>query len=578
MPSSQFLSRTENLLGSRLVIAVGSLLAGGALYASSTRVPSAIIKSTRSEPLPDDLEYWIITEKPRALRHLLAAFGPDGSNAPGTVAGVMVASPSRPGSYHDKETENEDYFFHWTRDANLCLQVVIRKLSEAESGVDLQLVSTRPQEAPGIPSLKRALEVIVRESVTFNGQLQQVLNLSGGPLDGGLGEPKFLVDGSRFDGPWRRPQNDGPAIRASAMIQYARHLISRRPNLEQVFDFIAAHLYHRDNPQLQIQLDIDHVCRSWSEPSSDLWEEVEANYGGHFYTLMVQRKSVQDFLDFTRSLPSEKQPSDQEYYLATLAKMDERLEHFWNPEGLPAREGGNPENPNNSFVPFSTKPHILPTLDRVDGQPKPSQVDTAVLLAVNHTAGSNQPQNWLPSSDRVLATLDRLVEVFEQLYPINRSKQGTGIAIGRYPEDEYDGVKSSSVGHPWFLCTHAVAETTYLAISDFRKTVSIPVTRFNLAFFSRFLPELGESFDRQTPLTIDRGTDEYAKLLNGMSKWADRFLVDVTFKYFDSRDGRMSEQIDRNTGQMRGARELTWSYASLLSALDAREGKTPNHD
>jgi hypothetical protein len=148
---------------------------------------------------------------------------------------------------------------------------------------------------------------------------------------------------------------------------------------------------------------------------------------------MVQRKSVQDFLDFTRSLPSAKQPSDQEYYFTTLAKMDERLEHFWNPEGLPAREGGNSENPNNSFVPFSTKPHILPTLDRVDGQPKPSQVDTAVLLAVNHTAGSNQPRNWLPSSDRVLATLDRLVEVFEQLYPINRSKQGTGIAIGRYP-------------------------------------------------------------------------------------------------------------------------------------------------
>jgi hypothetical protein len=37
-----------------------------------------------------------------------------------------------------------------------------------------------------------------------------------------------------------------------------------------------------------------------------------------------------------------------------------------------------------------------------------------------------------------------------------------------------------------------------------------------------------------------------------MSNWADRFLIDVTFKYFDRREGRMSEQIDRKTGRMRG--------------------------
>lgn len=113
--------------------------------------------------------------------------------------------------------------------------------------------------------------------------------------------------------------------------------------------------------------------------------------------------------------------------------MDERLEQFWNPEGLSDKEGGDDQRPNNSFLPFSSKPHILPTLDRVNGQPKPSQVDTAVLLAINHTAGPHQPPNWQPSSDRVLATIDRLVEAFEKLYPINRSKEGVGVAIGRYP-------------------------------------------------------------------------------------------------------------------------------------------------
>src|SRR5688500_16671266 len=30
-----------------------------------------------------------------------------------------------------------------------------------------------------------------------------------------LGEPKFQADGSAFNDPWGRPQNDGPAIRAT---------------------------------------------------------------------------------------------------------------------------------------------------------------------------------------------------------------------------------------------------------------------------------------------------------------------------------------------------------------------------
>jgi len=569
--NSHLLSRTEGWFGSRLAIVIGGLIAGGALYINSTGEPKDGSGPKRSKPGPEDLEHWLVTEKPRALRHLLAAFGPDGSNAPGVAPGAMIASPSRPGSYLDKETENENYFFHWTRDANLCLQVVIRKLGEAELGLDLQLAGSSPT---------RTLERIVKDSIIFNAQLQHLVNLSGGPLDGGLGEPKFQVDGSRFDDPWRRPQNDGPAIRASAMIQYARHLISRRSNPEEAFDYIASHLYHRDNPKLMIQLDVDHVCRTWSEPTSDLWEEVEATNGGHFYTLMVQRKSVQDFLDFTQILPSEKQPYNLEYYSSTLAKMDERLEQFWNPEGSPDREGGDDQKPNNSFLPFSTKPHILPTLDRVDGQPKPSQVDTAVLLAINHTAGPNQPPNWQPSSDRVLATIDRLVEAFEKLYPINHSKGGVGIAIGRYPEDEYDGVKSCSIAHPWFLCTHAVAETTYLAVGEIRKTGSIPVTRYNRPFLSRFLPDeltSKSTDDDALPASIDRGTEQFAMLLHRMSRWADRFLTDVTLNYFDFQDGRISEQIDRKTGQMRGARELTWSYASFLSVLDAREGKIPHH-
>ena len=37
---------------------------------------------------------------------------------------------------------------------------------------------------------------------------------------------RFNVDETAFTGSWGRPQRDGPALRATAMIAYARHLIS----------------------------------------------------------------------------------------------------------------------------------------------------------------------------------------------------------------------------------------------------------------------------------------------------------------------------------------------------------------
>ncbi|MBW0539140.1 hypothetical protein O181_078855 [Austropuccinia psidii MF-1] len=491
----------------------------------------------------------------------------------------MIASPSRPQSYLDSNTENANYFFHWTRDASLCLRVILRQLDQIELGLNSWKFNSINQESQNFQSSIsiNQLQVIIHDFINFNKKIQNSINLSGGPLDGGLGEPKFLIDGSRFDEPWGRPQHDGPAIRASTLIRFAKHLIINRSKISSQLDYISSNLFDRNLPSSPIQLDIDHIGRTWSQPSFDLWEEVKATDGGHFYTLMVQRKAIQDFWDFTHLLPSHLQPSEAQYasYRSIISQIDDRLEMFWNPQGLPHYEAQHSDIPKNSSVPFSKKPHIVPTLDWESGQLKPSQVDTAVILAINHTAGLNQPEKWSPGSDRTLATLDRLVEVFELLYPINKSKSGQGIAIGRYPEDEYDGINGNSVGHPWFLCTHAVAEVTYLAINQFRKSPHIQVTTFNLSFFSRFLPEL-QSSSKQLPWIIERGTEKYKKLLEGMSHWADRFLLDVSFKYSDRINGNMSEQIDRITGQMRGARELTWSYASFLTAIDARAGKRPN--
>lgn len=50
------------------------------------------------------------------------------------------------------------------------------------------------------------LEPLLREYVASQASLQIVQTRSGGLCDGGLGEPKFTVEGAAFEGDWGRPQ------------------------------------------------------------------------------------------------------------------------------------------------------------------------------------------------------------------------------------------------------------------------------------------------------------------------------------------------------------------------------------
>ena len=58
--------------------------------------------------------------------------------------------------------------------------------------------------------------------------IQTLTNPSGTLTSGaGLGEPKFNVDETRFNGNWGRPQRDGPALRSVALMGYVEWLITR---------------------------------------------------------------------------------------------------------------------------------------------------------------------------------------------------------------------------------------------------------------------------------------------------------------------------------------------------------------
>jgi glucoamylase len=78
-----------------------------------------------------------------------------------------------------------------------------------------------------INSYSASLQTQIQDYIIAQAKLQTVSNPSGSFSDGtGLGEPKFNVDGTAFTGPWGRPQRDGPALRATALITYSKWLIN----------------------------------------------------------------------------------------------------------------------------------------------------------------------------------------------------------------------------------------------------------------------------------------------------------------------------------------------------------------
>ena len=82
------------------------------------------------------------------------------------------------------------------------------------------------------------------------------------------------------------------------------------------------------------------------------------------------------------------------------------------------------------------------------------------------------------------------------------------------------------------------------------------------------------TLDEHQVLNHDINKDLFDKLILGLIQSGDKMLRAVKSfccTYSDGSTLHMSEQIDRRSGQQRSAADLTWSYASTISAAFARE-------
>jgi glucoamylase len=88
--------------------------------------------------------------------------------------------------------------------------------------------------------------------------------------------PDFRVSSYSYE--TRRPQRDGPALRAISIITYANYL---RANGQA--SKVTSTLW----PILQ--LDLDYVSTYWNQTGFDLWEEVN---GSSFFTTASQHRAL----------------------------------------------------------------------------------------------------------------------------------------------------------------------------------------------------------------------------------------------------------------------------------------------
>ncbi|KAG6899208.1 hypothetical protein C0993_012311 [Termitomyces sp. T159_Od127] len=423
-------------------------------------------------------------ESPIAKANLLANIGSDGANAHNAKPGIVIASPS---------TTDPNYMYTWTRDSALVFHTIIDQYIAGQDDT---------------------LSPLIDNYIAAQRVLQQVSNPSGTVSTGGLGEPKFNVDMTAFTGSWGRPQRDGPALRATALITWANSL----KNASQVNDLWPI-----------IKLDLDYVASTWNETTFDLWEEVSSS---SFFTTAVQHRALRQGAALATALG---QTSSALTYTTEADNTLCFLQSYWNPLGyMTANTGGGR-----------------------------SGKDANTILASIHTfdaAAGCDTVTFQPCSDRALLNLFFYVQSFD-IYALNTGiPSNQGYATGRYAEDVYYS------GNPWYLTTLAVAEQLYDALIVWNITGSLDVTPVSFPFFAHLVwgTRVG---------TYSAGSSTFAVLTAAVKTYADSF-VGVVAKYTPA-DGSLAEQFTRTDGTPTSARDLTWSYAALLTANDARGGRVP---
>ncbi|KAB5585336.1 family 15 glycosyl hydrolase [Coniochaeta sp. 2T2.1] len=465
------------------------LLLGTFLFQAVLGRPDGTRVRREGEVLKRAVDSFVAAQSPIAQSKLLCNIGSTGCAASGAASGVVVASPSR---------NDPDYWYTWTRDSALVFKSIVDTFTH---------------------SYDANLQTQIQNYIASQAKLQGVSNPSGSLWNGaGLGEPKFYVDLTQFTGPWGRPQRDGPALRAIAMISYANWLI------ENGYTSTASNIVWPI-----IKNDLNYVHQYWNQTGFDLWEEVQ---GSSFFTVAAQHRSLVEGSTLAKALGTSCSACD-----AIAPQVLCFQQRFWSSSGYMVAN--------------------IPTNNRAG---KDANTILASIHNFDPSAGCDA-NTFQPCSDRALSNHKAVTDSFRSIYTVNSGiAQGVAVAVGRYSEDVYYN------GNPWYLATLAAAEQLYDALYVWNQQGSITVTSTSLPFFRDLVSSAAVG-------TYASGSSTYTTLYNAVKTYADGYIA-VVQKYTPS-NGAMAEQFDRNSGSPESAADLTWSYAAFITTVQRRNGVVP---
>lgn len=416
-----------------------------------------------------------------------------------------------------------DYFFHWLRDSALVADALRDAIEDGtlepsaiEHLTNFVAFSLDLCHLDGPSFLRRgfypeAVEPSFRQHLRSREEIAEIAG------DRALGETRYNADGSIDLMKWARPQSDGLALRALTVMRcFALDGFRERAG---------------ETASALLRYDLDYTLSHWRGPCYDLWEE---NLGFHYHTRLVQQAALAAAAEFLAAEGDAKRAAAcADAARALLVELDA---HFDPHDG----------------VYRGRLPDAGPSLDA----PPPRRLDIAVVLGAIQAGRRAGPHSVV--DPRMLGTLAELEHLFEQDYPINRTRPADcAPALGRYAGDSY------FTGGAYFFSTLGAAQYCFhlaQAAAEGEAVVVADESRGPLAELLRTPAESLPSGALAPPLR--------ERLAEAALRRGDMYLAMVRRHTPASRE--MAEQFSRYDGAPTSSRNLTWSYACFISAVAAR--------
>ncbi len=406
--------------------------------------------------------------------------------------GCIIASPTFPCKPIPKSITDQDYVFHWVRDAAISIMELgyfkDKYTSYIEDYVDFsRLIQTNAIEA-------------------------KKTNYSCFRVDGTLrdGTRKYSFLDYSEENIWNQ-QNDGCPLRIISLIELKSIMTQS----------------YQDKSLEIIKQDIDTILGCYKGTTEkNIWEEVG---GESFFVKSVQLEALKKVLNNNIYISEKKKIQDAIDYLT------KSISKHWNDEKKHYISIINPIYDNDN-----QKDKVKDSID----------LNSDIIMASIYGSIDVMDSQMMSSACKVLEEISK--------YKINEydQRRGIGPLIGRYPNDVYDGNNADNEedkGIPWVPCTSVLAEYFYRVAYKIKKQRSFEINDDNRGFYN--LAEINDNKD-------------FTNAIDKLIKKGDKMLQAIIYH---SDHLELSEQIDPILGYEQNVKNLTWSYASFLSAVRARK-------